>query len=287
MTGLEWLAIAVRAAWGAIAGYLLLSLLLESPPAGLVRVNVRGRRVPAVAGRALVLATVAVLGANVVIPGEGRPGVAEGIAVLVAAAIMGVAGSWDDRRGDERARGFGGHLGALRTGSLTGGLVKILGGLVTGGVASALIPANGSDPASHVAATVLLVGLGANLVNLTDRAPGRATKVSLLIAVPLVAWGEIDYSLAAAPVLGALLATFPADLRERAMLGDAGANPVGAVLGLGLAASLGEPGRWAAVLVLGALNLASERWSFSRAIDAAPPLRWLDGLGRIRESGPK
>jgi hypothetical protein len=30
------------------------------------------------------------------------------------------------------------------------------------------------------------------------------------------------------------------------------------------------------------LTALSERWSFTRAIDAVPPLRWLDDLGRAR-----
>jgi hypothetical protein len=34
------------------------------------------------------------------------------------------------------------------------------------------------------------------------------------------------------------------------------------------------------------LNLASERWSFSSAIDAVSPLRWLDRLGRRGPSSP-
>ncbi len=36
----------------------------------------------------------------------------------------------------------------------------------------------------------------------------------------------------------------------------------------------------AAVVVLLALNLASERWSFSKVIERTPPLRWLDAIGR-------
>ncbi len=71
------------------------------------------------------------------------------------------------------------------------------------------------------------------------------------------------------------------------MLGDAGANPLGAVLGVGLAASLDEPARLVAIVVLLALNLASEKWSFSKAIEASPPLRWLDGLGRPDQLAPK
>jgi hypothetical protein len=64
------------------------------------------------------------------------------------------------------------------------------------------------------------------------------------------------------------------------MLGDAGANPLGGVLGLGLATALDGRGRVVAVLVLVLLNGLSERYSFSRAIERTPVLRQLDLLGR-------
>ena len=69
------------------------------------------------------------------------------------------------------------------------------------------------------------------------------------------------------------------------MLGDAGANPLGAVLGLGLAVTFGFYLDLYAIVVLLALNLASERWSFSAFIARTPPLRWVDSLGRERTAG--
>ena len=80
--------------------------------------------------------------------------------------------------------------------------------------------------------------------------------------------------------LGAALAVLPADLAERVMLGDCGANSAGALLGLRLAAL---PERGARAVLLGAvvaLNLASEKVSFTRVIEATPVLRELDRLGR-------
>jgi hypothetical protein len=72
----------------------------------------------------------------------------------------------------------------------------------------------------------------------------------------------------------------PADLGEQVMLGDCGANAVGALLGLRLAARPGRPGRIALLGVITALTLASERISFTRVIEATPVLRELDRLGR-------
>jgi len=63
------------------------------------------------------------------------------------------------------------------------------------------------------------------------------------------------------------------------MLGDAGANALGAVVG---ALLLAGPMwlLWAAAAVLLALQLASERVSFTRVIESNRVLRAADRLGR-------
>lgn len=273
---------AVTVVAGAGAGYVvataLVSARIKAPPARSMRTNVNGRRVPVVLGGPLALgalmgmAAVAMAGALGWGPADAGT-VTAGVALLVVA--MTLAGGLDDRRGDEPDRGFRGHLRAALAGRITGGLVK----LVTGGVAGLAAGALVTD-----GAVVPLVGasvaLAANLINLTDRAPGRAAKVWLLVAVPLLVWGDAGWAVAAAPLAGALLGCLGADLGERAMLGDAGANPLGAVVGLGLGVSLPSPALIVAVLLLLAGNLSSERWSFSRTIERTRWLRAVDRLGR-------
>ena len=80
-------------------------------------------------------------------------------------------------------------------------------------------------------------------------------------------------------MLGAALAELPGDLGETRMLGDVGANPLGALLGLRLAANW-APARWAALAVVTALTVASERVSFTQVIARHAPLRALDEWGR-------
>jgi UDP-GlcNAc:undecaprenyl-phosphate/decaprenyl-phosphate GlcNAc-1-phosphate transferase len=70
------------------------------------------------------------------------------------------------------------------------------------------------------------------------------------------------------------------DLRERAMLGDAGANLLGFTVGLGLYLALPGWGVAAASTAVAALNVVAETVSLTRVIAAVPPLRWLDRLGR-------
>jgi hypothetical protein len=117
----------------------------------------------------------------------------------------------------------------------------------------------------------VVVAGSANLLNLLDLRPGRALKVALLGAAALGRPG----------LVGVAAVLLPDDLAERTMLGDAGANALGAVLGLALADRLrSRPSTAAAAGVLVALTAASEVVSFSRVIDATPPLRRLDRLGR-------
>jgi len=85
--------------------------------------------------------------------------------------------------------------------------------------------------------------------------------------------------LLAAP-LGAAAALLPEDLGERAMLGDAGANALGALLGTAVLLRYGRAGQLAHLLVIAALTAASERVSFTKVIEATPALRWVDELGR-------
>ena len=117
----------------------------------------------------------------------------------------------------------------------------------------------------------------ANLVNLLDLRPGRALKAGLIVAVPLAA---TDVGGAVAGPVGAAAAMLPDDLSERVMLGDSGANALGAVLGVALAARTGILGRATLLAALGALTAASEKISFTKVIESTPGLREFDQLGR-------
>jgi UDP-GlcNAc:undecaprenyl-phosphate GlcNAc-1-phosphate transferase len=249
-------------------------LALRRPPAALMRVNVNGRAVPAVLGLPLVAAGAVVAGgAGFIVPAD------TGLATVVVLVMLGAAGYFDDRRGREAARGFRGHFRAAGRGELTGGTVKLVAGGLAGLMAGALVA---EFPLAVLGA--LLVAGTANLFNLLDTAPGRAGKLGVAALVGLVALGDPAWATAASGVLGGTLTVLPLDLKERGMLGDAGANALGAVVGLGLA-SLSPAAQAVSLAVVAALNLISERWSFAAAIDRAAPLRALDrwGRGRPRE----
>jgi UDP-N-acetylmuramyl pentapeptide phosphotransferase/UDP-N-acetylglucosamine-1-phosphate transferase len=65
-----------------------------------------------------------------------------------------------------------------------------------------------------------------------------------------------------------------------AMLGDAGSNALGALLGLNSVTRFTERGQWVAIGALAGLNIIGERTSIGAWIERTPGLAWVDRLGR-------
>ncbi|HEY5172694.1 MAG TPA: hypothetical protein VIK54_13285 [Acidimicrobiia bacterium] len=255
--------------------------LLRTPALG--RVNHRGRTVPTAMGVLVVVAVVVVEAGRSLFGAFGvgnAPGAAPRFAVLLACVGFGLLGLFDDLVGSNHDQGFRGHLRALVSqGRITTGLVKIVCGSALAVVVVSAGRPGGSG--ARLVSDALLVALAANLTNLLDRAPGRAIKVGLLAWVPFALIARADsVGVAVAPVVGAFAGLIGDDLHERLMLGDAGSNVIGAVLGLGVVLECGPLTRTVVLSVLGALTLASELVSFGRVIERVPPLRRLDELGR-------
>ncbi|MEV0622236.1 hypothetical protein AB0I81_53585 [Nonomuraea sp. NPDC050404] len=201
-------------------------------------------------------------------------------AALLAGVGSGAVGAYDDLYGTTSSKGFKGHLTALGRGEVTSGAVKILG-IGAGGLGAAALVSEG--PVDTLVNGAAIAG-AANLANLFDLRPGRAIKVGLLTGGPLLAASLLRGSpaaaaLAAAP-LGAAAALLPEDLGERAMLGDAGANALGALLGLAAVTKLGRPGRYVLLGTVVALTAAAEKVSFTKVIAGNPVLNRIDMLGR-------
>jgi hypothetical protein len=270
------------------------SVLGRRPPAGKhawTRTNHRGEPITLLEGPAVAAGGIA--GALL----AAGPGQRERIAMAVAGAGAAAFGGYDDLAGDGSSKGFRGHLGALRKGQLTTGAVKIVGIGATG-LAAALIAGqsggagDGRGPGVRPAAgrrksgaavadalidAALVAGL-ANLLNLFDLRPGRAIKVAIGTGGMLALLPGEAGEASAAPVAAAI-ALLPEDLGERSMLGDSGANAVGAMLGVA-ATRLPRPARIGLLVTTAGLTAASERVSFTAVIDRTAPLRWLDMLGR-------
>lgn len=177
-----------------------------------------------------------------------------GVAVPSVAPVAAIGLADDLWSGPER--GFRAHLGT----GLTTGTLKLVG-----------IPLFALVRTRSLSGA-LLVGLAANTVNQLDTRPGRALKA---FAIGSVLIGGAPKRAVAVAVLLA-----PYDLREMAMLGDAGSNALGAVLGFSSVEKLTGWRRWSAIGALSLLTAAGERRSLGKLIESTPILRDLDRLGR-------
>lgn len=276
------------------------------------RTNFRGQQVSLAGGPAFAVAASLTAAAGA----PTRPAAA---AALTAGLGAATAGLYDDlvaARPEHQAKGFHGHLAALRHGRITSGMVKIIGiGAASLVAATALGPPPRRPPPRGLPSrrpplrrlpsrrswtfpgvspgvsrrNSMIAGMGevllgagviagaANLTNLLDLRPGRALKVGLLVGAPMTTGPS--GGLAAGPV-GAAAGLLGEDLAERSMLGDCGANALGALLGTALVARTGPAGRAAALALIAALTATSERVSFTQVIARTPGLRELDELGR-------
>ena len=272
---------------GVVVGYLAARLVwLATRPSFanpiLHRDNYRGRTVVTAGGLVIPVSVLLVEAGRIVAGamgvGESAGTTAPRVLVLLAVAGFALLGVVDDLSGTGDDRGFRGHLGALAQGRPTTGLLKLVGGAA---VALVVAGAIDDDAAGRLLADAALVALCANLVNLLDRRPGRALKAEVgTFAVAAVATGGDPALAGVAVVTGAGLGLLLDDLHEHVMLGDTGANALGAALGLGLVLSTAPATRTAALVVVAGLTLVGEMVSFSRVIEAVPPLRALDRAGR-------
>lgn len=261
--------------------------ILASP--ALERRNYRNKRLPTAGGLFIVLAVLTVEAGRSVLGALGvgsETGLtlarSEMLFAVVAFAFLGLI---DDLAAVGEDRGFKGHLRALRQGRVTTGLLKLVGGAA---VAVVLVATPGFKSGRTLIVDAMLIALAANLGNLLDRAPGRTIKAGMIAYVPIaLVIGTAPIGVALAPVMGASLGLLGDDLRERLMLGDTGANVIGAALGLAIVLGTNSWFRLAVMLTLLALNVAAERVSFSDVIHRVAILHAIDMWGRRhRPAGP-
>jgi UDP-N-acetylmuramyl pentapeptide phosphotransferase/UDP-N-acetylglucosamine-1-phosphate transferase len=254
----------------------------QSPPGGSTawtRTNHAGESVTLLEGPALVGGLVA---GTLAAPGSR---LRTRVVTAAALGVVGGVGAHDDLKGSSTTKGIRGHIGALRHGEVTSGAVKIGVIGLTGLVAAAALRRERGQPDS-LTGTLLdgaLIAGTANLLNLLDLRPGRALKVALATA-PIAASAAPASSGLIAPTAGAGAAALPDDLAGKSMMGDCGANTLGAALGCALVEGTSAPARRLLLGGVVGLTLLSERVSFSAVIESTPWLRRLDELGRVRHA---
>jgi UDP-GlcNAc:undecaprenyl-phosphate/decaprenyl-phosphate GlcNAc-1-phosphate transferase len=281
MTGLGFvLAMAVGACMA--LGVIVLSPRPLAPGAP----NYRGSVIPLTLGPAFAVGVVLVVGIDLLVGLVGgtllvsawRP-----LGLIVGLLVVFAFGLLDDYRSGP-GRGLMGHFEELLHGRVTTGIGKLGAALVGSWLAVAAL---GSGPVRVALGIPFIAGV-ANLWNLFDVRPGRALKYFLVAmgALTLVDW-TFAFRLYLVPAaFGAALLLLPFDLRERAMLGDSGSNALGFVVGVVCYRLLPTWGVGMGLAVILALHLAAETVTLSRIIEATPPLRWFDRLGRLTAEQP-
>jgi UDP-GlcNAc:undecaprenyl-phosphate/decaprenyl-phosphate GlcNAc-1-phosphate transferase len=264
---------------------------------GHTRLNYRRRPLPFPFGVLIVVAALVALIPLVLLARLAGSEIFHPELLPIALYALGVAtlGLIDDTLGEDRAglsgragdeldpparlspRGWRGHGRAALHGELSTGALKAVGSL---GLALFAMSFEGLSKPRWLLAVGVLV-LATNVFNLLDLRPGRAIKAFVLLGAGLTL-GSLD----ARPLWSLGLFVAPAlvagiyDLRERAMLGDTGANLLGALAGLWLVLTLSGTGQLIALALLLAITLYGELRSISALVQRTPGLRALDSWGR-------
>jgi len=264
---------------------------------GHTRLNYRERPLPFPFGVLIVIAALVALIPLALLARLAGAAVFRPELLPIALYALGVAtlGLIDDTLGEDRAdapgeagdapnrparpapRGWRGHGRAALRGELSTGTLKAAGSL---GLALFAMGLEDLSKARWILAVAVLV-LATNAFNLLDLRPGRAIKAFVLLGAGLTL-GSLD----ARPLFSLGLFAAPAlvagvyDLRERAMLGDTGANLLGALAGLWLVLTLSGTGQLIALGLLAAITIYGELRSISGFIERTPGLCALDSWGR-------
>jgi UDP-GlcNAc:undecaprenyl-phosphate GlcNAc-1-phosphate transferase len=260
---LNWSPIFAASAVLMVCGLFVMGLFAH----GLTRENFRGDRIPTGYGFALVIAAGPIWAL--------RPFRGDALFFWLVLGF-GILGLIDDIFGNREAGGFKGHLRLLAKGKVSTGLIKALGGGILG-LAIGLIVADFNWAIGIL--NGLMISLCANTLNLLDLRPGRAVSCwwlgVLALGLTYHAGAVVNVML---PVFIPVLWLSVLDRSARVMIGDAGSNVLGAILGLAVVMSLGVPAKLALVILMAAVNIYSEKCSISRLIENNAVLTRLDRL---------
>ncbi|MFZ5652275.1 MAG: hypothetical protein ACOY4I_15695 [Bacillota bacterium] len=266
-----------------LAGWLSARILLPGlsgmiAGSGFVKPNYRGERIPLGLGTVFLLGAVVSLTAFFIILTDDLR--QKSSLFLLTLSIYTCLGIIDDIWGDGSCRGFSGHLKSLLQGRLTTGCLKAL----AGGMAALYISLSGFPsyrPWLLAPLDALLIALSVNAINLLDLRPGRAGKSFLILAALIfMAFPQRGEMAFASLISGILLAYLPMDLKARAMMGDSGANALGAVLGITAVWIFDLELKFLYLTALVLLHMLAEKKSLTSLIASSSALDYLDRLGR-------
>jgi hypothetical protein len=276
--------IALAVALG-VAGALVPAWIRDMRRVGLVRENWRGRTLAFPAGAVLVASSLVTLAPLALLDDRADldlldPDLRRWIVYVLGVALLGLLDDSLGQAGDSGSpRGWRGHARAVLAGRFSTGAIKAIGAFA---LAAYAVSGRGRENLDYLADLALLL-LTTNLFNLLDLRPGRVEKVYFLLTLGLCVGGWTAEPLELLGIfIGPVAVGAWLTLRERAMLGDTGSNLIGALAGVSMLETLGDPARLIALGIVVALNLYGEFRSITAFVDRVPLLRHLDSLGRPR-----
>jgi UDP-GlcNAc:undecaprenyl-phosphate/decaprenyl-phosphate GlcNAc-1-phosphate transferase len=208
----------------------------------------------------------------------GKPYEETFIIQMVCLGIMSYVGWRDDRLGGEEAKGIKGHVRyVLKERRLSMGLWKALTGCGLAACLSAVFSSSLWLFVMHW----LIISLLTNLINLFDLRPGRALKGYFLLFILLLG---LSYRMMPFPLWFPTVFTacflFQKDLKGMIMLGDAGSNVLGMVLGFWIVLYAPLLLKIVVAVIAITVHIYAEKKSISQLIQSTSLLHWLDMLGR-------
>jgi UDP-GlcNAc:undecaprenyl-phosphate/decaprenyl-phosphate GlcNAc-1-phosphate transferase len=276
--------IALAVALG-VAGAVVPAWIRDMRRVGLVRDNWRGRTAAFPAGAVLVASSLVTLAPLALLDDRADldlldPDLRRWIVYVLGVALLGLLDDSLGRAGQSGSpRGWRGHARALLGGRFSTGAIKAVGAFA---LAAYAVSGRGRENLDYLADLALLL-LTTNLFNLLDLRPGRVEKAYFLLTLGLCVGGWTAEPLELLGIfIGPVAVGAWLTLRERAMLGDTGSNLIGALAGVSMLETLGDPARLIALGIVVALNLYGEFRSITAFVERVPLLRHLDSLGRPR-----
>lgn len=240
------------------------------------RLNFRGNHLPVGYGFLITLTAVPAYGIGHYIGIMPKGCLPYCITILV----FGIIGLIDDRYGSRNASGFKGHFSQMLHGRITTGALKAM----VGGIASLILGFYIAD--FKIASGILnglLIALSANMLNLLDLRPGRAISCFWLGLVVLFAFvHSLSLLGKLLPVIVPSIWVTYMDRKALAMMGDAGSNTLGAVLGLSYSMVLSFEWKILLIVLLLLAHLYSEKHSITELIERSPILKRIDRLLGVR-----
>ncbi len=198
------------------------------------------------------------------------------IALLFTMVLVGYL---DDSLGEDKTKGFKGHIRGVFRGNISTGIIKMVLTLIIGFMLSRAYFSRLTD----IILSTILFCLCVNFINLLDLRPGRATKGFILFTVSVLLSSGLENIWIILPIISSLAIYIKEELHEIYMLGDTGSNLIGGILGLYIIKSASFGLRCTLIVILSLLHIVSEFRSFSVIIESVPLLKLADNFGQMRK----